>query len=338
MPVTDPNSDPVPTQEPSRGLTRRRFLASVGLLAGAGALAPLLSRTRLGGIESLDVTRPALGTWVRILVRHLDPARAQRAVDRAFAAIARVDAQMSVHRADSQLTRVNRLAGEAPAQVDLALLDMLGISLAAARHTDGLYDPTILPLMRLYGFYDSGASRYPSDREIAAVEERVGWRHVTLDRARRTVGLARPGMGLDLGSGGKGWAIDRAVEALRAEGVTSALVDAGGNVYGLGAPEPGAPGWTVGVYHPVTRQAARAFVLRDAAVATSANYEQYRILGGRRVGHLFDARRGVPADGHLSASVVARTGVESDVMSLPAFLLGPDRFQWPGALETCFLG
>jgi FAD:protein FMN transferase len=338
MPDSDPKLFAAPNQAPADGFTRRRFLTSLGLLAGAGALAPLLSRTGGRAAATVDVTRQMLGTWIRIVIRHEDPARAGRAAERAFAEIARVDAQMSIHRPDSELSRVNRAAGREAVTVSQDLLDMLEISLASARHSGGVFDPTILPLMNLYGFYGPGSGRYPSDREIAAAEALVGWQNVTVDRGARTVGLTRPGMGLDLGSGGKGFAIDRAVAALRAEGVNSALVDAGGNVYALGTPEPGAAGWSVGVYHPVTRKADRVFVLRDQAVATSANYEQFRVLDGHRVGHLFDARRGLPADGHLSASVVARTGVESDAMSLPAFLLGPDGFHWPAALATHFIG
>ncbi|MBI4364400.1 MAG: FAD:protein FMN transferase, partial [Candidatus Latescibacteria bacterium] len=141
-----------------------------------------------------------------------------------------------------------------------------------------------------------------------------------------TLGLDRAGTAIDLGSIGKGWALDRAVEALRSEGIRSALVDVGGNVYGLGTPEHSREGWAVGVVHPITGRLERTFLLDDSAVATSGNAEQCHVLGGFRVGHLFDAARGRPADGHLSASVQARTGVESDYLSTVAFLLGPDRF------------
>jgi FAD:protein FMN transferase len=133
--------------------------------------------------------------------------------------------------------------------------------------------------------------------------------------------------------------VDRAAQALRDAGIRSGLVDIGGNVYGIGVPDDRAAGWSVGVLHPVTRQVDRVFVLRDAAVATSGNHEQYRVLAGLRVGHLFDARRGRPADGHLSASVEAATGVESDVCSTTAFLLGPSAFTgWPGASAVHFIG
>jgi thiamine biosynthesis lipoprotein len=325
------------------GLSRRQFLTRLGLLAGAGAAVPLLGRWGLEREPSLEVRRPRLGTWIRIVVHDPDRARAERAVDRAFAAIDRVDAQMSLHRADSQLNRVNRAAGHAPAPVDPAVLEVVERACATAARSDGLYDPTVLPLMRLYGFYRDGAGRFPSDREIAGALAVTGWRQVRCDRTGGTLGLERSGAALDLGSIGKGWAVDQAVAAMRAEGVRSGLVDAGGNVYGLGVPEDGAQGWSVGVFHPVSGRLDRVFVLRDAAVATSGNTEQFRVLSGVRVGHLFDARRGRPAAGHLSASVQAPTGVESDAMSTAAFLLGPSGFragspEWPRAETVHFIG
>jgi thiamine biosynthesis lipoprotein len=328
-----------PLPEARSGLSRRRFLAGLGVIAGAGALGPLIARSRAEAASHVEVTRPALGTWVRVVARDPDRARASRAIERAFAAISEVDAQMSIHRADSQLARVNRAAGAAEVSVDPALLEVVGLARDAAARSGGVYDPTILPLMRLYGFYGDRETPLPDDRAIARTLERVGHRAIALDRARGTLGLERSHAALDLGSIGKGWAVDRAADALRREGIRSGLVDVGGNVFGLGVPEPGAAGWSIGLFHPVTQRLEHTFVLRDAAVATSANTEQYRILSGLRVGHLFDARRGRPASGHLSATVQARSGVESDVGSTAAFLLGPSAFTgWPGIQTARFLG
>lgn len=329
----------VPRGAPGSPLSRRRFLASFGLLAGAGALAPLARFISPGRSGLIEAGRPALGTWVRVSIRERDDTRARRAIEGAFAAIRRVDEQMSIHRPESQLSRVNAEAGRGAVAVDPAVISVVAMADEAARRSDGIYDPTILPLMRLYGFYESGRSRFPSDREIAATLERTGFRHVRLDRAAGTLGLDRSDMALDLGSIGKGWALDRAVDALRSEGIGCALVDVGGNVFGLGAPEESPEGWSVGVTHPATGLVERVFHLRDSAVATSADTEQSRVLGSVRVGHLFDARRGRPAEGHLSASVQARTGVESDYLSTVAFLLGPERFRaFPEALAAHFLG
>jgi len=322
-------------------IDRRRFLARFGLLAGAAALAPLARGLRATGARPgrLEISRPALGTWLRVVVQHRDPEVMQRALRDALAAVQTVDMQMSVHRDDSQLVRVNDRAGRDGARVDAAVLEVVGLANAAAARTAGVYDPTVLPLMRLYGFYGSARTSRPTAREVDHVLSRMGYAGVRIDRGHDTLALDREGAGLDLGSIGKGWAVDRAADALRARGVRSGLVDLGGNVYGIGAPDEDSPGWTVGVFHPVTGALDRTFVLRDAAVATSGNSEQYHMLGTTRIGHLFDARRGQPADGHLSASVVAARGVDSDIGSTVAFLLGPDRFRgWPGALDAHFIG
>ena len=298
----------------------------------------MLRRAQRPSAASIEAGRPLLGTWVRVVARHPDRDRATRAVERAFAAVREVDAQMSVHRADSELSRLNRAAGLGPVRVSPALLDVVEQACACARRSGGLYDPTVLPLMTLYGFYGPERASLPTTAEVDRALAAVAFEDVQVDRGAGTIALARRGMGLDLGSIGKGWAVDRAVAALRAEGVASGLVDAGGNVYGLGVPEDGADGWSVALFHPRTGRSERVFTLRDAAVATSANNERYRTIAGHRLGHIFDAKRGTPADGHVSVSVLARTGVESDQMSTAAFLLGPDRFRgWPGALDALFL-
>jgi FAD:protein FMN transferase len=329
----------MPDRNVPKSFSRRRFLVGLGLLAGAAAGTPLLDRVGRRPRHRVDVTRTMMGTSVRVLVQHEDDRFAQQAIDRAFAAMERVDRQMSIHRADSQVSHVNAAAGEHAVAVDPELLDVVERSCATSRRSSGDYDVTVLPLMRLYGFYQSMRTSFPSDREIAAVLERMGVHQVLVDRAAGTLALATRGAALDLGSVGKGWAVDRAVDVLRREGVTSALVDVGRNVYGLGVPDEGAEGWSVGVIHPVTGASDRVFMLRDAAIATSGNYEQAHLLGGTRVGHLLDCRIGRPVSEHLSASVMARTGTDSDIGSTTAFLVGPGRLaELPEHLGVHFIG
>lgn len=331
---------------------RRRFLGLAALLSGGAALAvvrPILGGSgpvaaALGEAKSprsrrLEASRPALGTWMRVVVCDHDPRRAERAVEGAFRAVRLVDAQMSIHRPESQVSRVNAAAGRGSVRVDPAVLDVVDRACAMARRTDGLYDPTVLPLMQLYGFYHSGRTDWPSDRQIHATLARTGYRNVRVDRVAGRLGLAREGVALDLGSIGKGWALDRAVDAIRAEGVSSALVDLGGNVYALGAPDDDAAGWSVGIPHPVTGRIERVLTLRDRAIATSNDREQAHRLGRRSAGHLLDAIHGRPESGHKSATVVTKTGLESDVHSTAAYLLGPSGFHgFPEVQESFFLG
>ena len=331
------------SEEAPRSFTRRRFLISLGALAAAGIATPLLgrigSRFVSQGIARVERSRAALGTWVRVVARHRDEAAAEHAIDEAFAAIERVDTQMSVHRADSELARVNAAAGRRAVAVSGALLDVVEHARRDAYETGGVHDPTVLPLMRLYGFYDSGRTHLPSDAEISGALAVMGPGMIELDRAAGTLGLKREGAALDLGSIGKGWAIDRAVDALRARGVTSALVDVGRNVYGLGRPWDDAEGWRVVVLHPTTGAVDRVFTLHDSAVATSGNYEQWRTLDGQRVGHLMNAHLGRPANPHLSATIHALTGLASDENASRAFLMGAQSVRGQqGVLDTHFIG
>lgn len=331
-------------QSSDERLSRRRFLLGLGALAGGAALAPLVARipavATLGGrLARVEASRAGLGTWIRIVARHHDPAAADRAIAKAFAAIDQVDAQMSIHRPDSELARVNAAAGMHAVPVGAALLAVVERARQDAIDTQGVHDPTVLPLMKLYGFYNSGRTHLPTDREISDALAVMGPRQVLIDRAAGTIGLASRGAALDLGSIGKGWAIDRAVDALRAEGVTSGLVDVGRNVYGLGTPDDDSAGWRVGVLHPVTGGVDRVFTLHDNAIATSGNYEQWTTLDGVRVGHLLDAHRGRPSNAHLSASVHAASGLLSDECSSRAFLTGEAGTRnVPGVLDTHFIG
>lgn len=305
---------------------RRQFLTGLGALGGAALFAPFLTREagrRLAHApQRLETSRAGLGTWIRIVAQHEQPEVAERAIGRAFAAIAAVDAQMSVHRADSELSRVNALAGREAVPVSAALRHVVARARDAALATNSVYDPTVLPLMRLYGFYGSGRTHRPSDRERDAVLASLGARHIVIDDAAGTLGLSKTGAALDLGSIGKGFAVDQAVAALRAHGVRSGLVDVGRNVYALGTPDAGSEGWRIGVLHPETGEVTRVLTLCDQAVATSSNAEQAVVLDGERVGHLLDARAGVPAHARRSATVVARSGIDSDTGSTLAFLLG----------------
>jgi len=184
----------------AKSVNRRKFLLQVGALFGAGAIPFAAKLAMPARARRLEVARPALGTWVRVVVGEADPARASRAAEGAFAAIRSVDEQMSIHRRDSQVARVNEAAGERPVAVDRAVIEVVEHACSAARASGGIYDPTILVLMKLYGFYESGRNCLPTDREIAAALESTGYRHLMLDPGAGTIGIARSGVALDLGS------------------------------------------------------------------------------------------------------------------------------------------
>lgn len=157
------------------------------------------------------------------------------AISAAFAEIRRIDALMSLHRADSELQRVNASAAADPVAVSPDLFRVLTAAVAIAAATDGGLDITVEPLTQLWGFIWK-EYRLPTDAELAAVLPRVDYRHLELTPATQTVRFKRPGVRLDLGGIAKGYAVDCAVEKLRALGIANAMVRAGGDLRAIGHP------------------------------------------------------------------------------------------------------
>ena len=236
-------------------------------------------------------SRLAMGGRLAMTIYAPDPSRGRRALEAAFSEVGRLEQRFSRFLPGSELSRVNRLAASGPVVIDPELADLIDQSLAFSRLTGGAFDIT------------------------AASGQTGGYRHVHVDRARSTIEYRAPAIQIDLGAIGKGYAIDRAVQILRDHGIRNALVSFGSTMYGLGSP-PGREAWRIAIRHPNWRdRAVDVIQLRDGAISTSGDYEQGA--------HIIDPRRGHPATGTASASVIAATAAESDALSTAAFVLGP---------------
>ena len=276
--------------------------------------------------ELVRRSQPLLGTFV--VISAVGPAGADRAqvnaaISAAFAEIRRIDALMSLHRADSELQRVNATAAAGPVAVSADLFRVLTAAMEIAAATDGGFDITVEPLTQLWGFIWK-EYRLPTPAELAAVLPRVDYRHLELTPATQTVRFKREGVRLDLGGIAKGYAVDCALEKLRALGITNAMVRAGGDLRVLGHP-PDADAWTVQLEDPAKTGRRVTIQLRDAAISTSGNYENYFEIAGRRYSHIVDPRTGLPAEGLAACSVIAPTCLESDGLATGVFVLGPER-------------
>jgi FAD:protein FMN transferase len=248
-----------------------------------------------------------------------------RALEAALDEVDRIDRLMSHYKAESPLSRLNREASLRPVAVEKELFDFLAESLRYSRESGGAFDVTVGPLMKAWGFF-RGGGRVPGDAELAAARERVGYTHVLLDAAARTIAFDRPGMELDLGGIAKGYAVDRAVGVLREAGVAAALVSSGGStVYGLGAP-PGREAWTVEVQDPADpSRVAFTLPLRDRALSISGTSEKSFERDGVRYAHIMDPRTGRPVRGVLGVAVLAETGTAGDALDDALFVLGKER-------------
>ena len=230
-----------------------------------------------------------------------------------------IEEALTVFRETSELVRVNREANLGATRTDAQLFALLQDCASLHRETEGAFDVTSTPLSRTWGFLKR-AGRLPSAEEIASARARVGMDAVELDATRRSVRFGRPGMELNLGSIGKGYALDRVGMLLRERGVTDALVSAAGSsVSALGGR---AGGWVVDVRSRQIQGARLArLTLHDCALATSGAGEQFIDVDGRRYGHVIDPRTGWPAAGLVSVSVVADDAARADALST-AFLVG----------------
>jgi thiamine biosynthesis lipoprotein len=276
--------------------------------------------------RALDVRRawPVMGTLLEVAADHDDPAAALAAVRSARAAVEAVDSLMSNYRPDSEISRLNASAGSGrPTAISQWTADVLHAALAWGDTSGGAFDVTIGPVVDAWGFYrERGA--VPEDAVLDSVARLAGHGGLTLEA--RAARLERAGMRVDLGAIAKGFAVDRALEALSRAGVARAMVDLGGNVAVLGNP-PAGDAWPIGIRDP--RHADRvAAVLRlppGSATATSGDYERFFEVGGVRYAHIIDPRTNRPARGVAAVSVIAPSALEADVLSTTLYLLGPGR-------------
>ncbi len=221
----------------------------------------------------------------------------------------------------SEIYAVNHANGQ-PVTVNKDTADILAFTLDMARKTDGALEPTIYPVLRAWGF-TTGENRIPTDDEIKELLSQVGYGKVMQNG--NTVQLPC-GMMLDLGAVGKGYAGDVIAELLRENGITSALLDIGGNIQVIGA-KPDGSDWRLGIRDPFGEGNVGVLTVRDVAVVTSGSYERYFIgEDGRRYGHIIDPSTGCPAESGLaSVAIIAKEGKLCDALSTSLFIMGLDK-------------
>jgi thiamine biosynthesis lipoprotein len=306
----------------------------VNELSPASDRSDQISRRRLMALRLRDTT-PGADHWIRIFRRAMacrfeitlsgEDARHVAAARDALDEADRLEAALTVFRESSELMRVNRLAAEAPVDVDAELFALLDRCRTLHTETDAAFDITSTPLSRCWGFL-ARSGHLPTDDTLASARARVGMaQHVAFDAEARTIRFDRAGVELNLGSIGKGYAVQRIGAHLRARGVRHALVSAAASsILAIGGR---GDGWSIDLH---SRQAAargplaRLF-LKNGAVATSGAGEQFFEINGQRYGHLLDPRTGWPAaSGLLSASVVTRDAANADALATAFFVGGVD--------------
>ncbi|HEY7328858.1 MAG TPA: FAD:protein FMN transferase [Gemmataceae bacterium] len=269
----------------------------------------------------LHLRRRAMATNFEIILPFGTPDAVQMG-EVAFDLLDRLEEQMTVYRQGSEISRLNQQAPIAPVRVERRLFDLLELASRIHRETEGAYDITTGALIKAWGFF-RGPRRMPSEEERETARQRVGMDKVTLDAERHTVRYQQPGTEINLGSIGKGYALDRMARKLRGRGCKQILLHGGtSSVYAGGCPADEKRGWQVAILHPWQRSRRLARVwLRDRALGTSAATHQHLEYNGKKLGHILDPRTGWPASGIASASVLAPSAAEADALST-AFYVG----------------
>jgi thiamine biosynthesis lipoprotein len=287
------------------------------------ALFAAFALARADGPTKLERSTDAMGTTFSIVLYGSDRAAMNEAVDAAFEEAHRLDALLSNYLPESEWSRINREAAARPVEVSPELFRLLSDCIEYSRASEGAFDLTVGPLMRAWGFF-GGERHVPPPDQIREALALVGYRHVQLDPDKRTVRFDRPGIEIDPGGVGKGYAVDRMVAILRARGIRNALVAASGSsVFGLGHPPDEPRGWPIRIADPWDhrKNAAQVF-LKDLSLSTSGSYEKSFRAGGHRYSHIMDPRRGVPAESAVQVTVLTPAATDSEVWAKPYFIQG----------------
>ncbi len=299
---------------PSLAGPARRTTSILRLSLGLIALALVGLGLARGGPPqrggSVSRARYLMGTVLEIEATGSDQCATGEALEAAFAAVEATEARLSNWRPESELSRANRDAADAPVRLSPATFGSLTAAMSLARQTGGAFDPSIGGVTRALGL-TGGEADPPA---AAALAGSVGWRHVRLDPRSRTIFFDRPGVAIDSGGFGKGEALDRAAAALRRRRVLRARLNFGGQILLLDAGRSGPSEITLAAPDRSGRSLARLRVGRGS-VSTSGDSE--------KPGHLIDPGSGRPARFHGSVTVVADTGLRADALSTALFVMGP---------------
>lgn len=264
-----------------------------------------------------------MGTWGSLTLVTSDSASVAELAYRALLRFHHVDSLMSNWTASSEVARINREASARAIVIDREVARVLLTAQQVGRESNGAFDITVEPLVRLWGFI-GGPPRVPSESEIAEALTHVGRDKVVFDAYAGTVRFDEAGVAIDLGGIAKGYAADTAADVLRRAHATNALLDLSGNMVAMGN-AAGHAGWTVGIRDPSDDLPFLARLqLYNEAVATSGDYEQFVDVDGTRYGHILDPRTGWSATGLVSVTVVTEEAMVADAWATALFVLGSE--------------
>ncbi|HLW64074.1 MAG TPA: FAD:protein FMN transferase [Gemmataceae bacterium] len=267
-----------------------------------------------------------MGTKFRIVLYAANKETADRAAKEAFTRVAELNRIMSDYDPKSELMQLCAQFDQSnhpPVKVSPDLFFVLSKGQELAKKSDGAFDMTVGPVVKLWRIARR-IQKMPEEKDLAEAKSKVGYQKMELDEKERTVRLLVPGMRLDLGGIAKGYAADEVQAVLKKDGITSALVAAGGDI-AVSDAAPNSPGWKIGI-EPLTKDSPQRYLrLHNAAVSTSGDAEQFTLINGVRYSHIIDPKTGLGLSGRRSVTVVAQKGIDSDSMTKAVMILPPKK-------------
>jgi len=289
----------------------------------------------IGEGQKIVQTRQMMGTWAEITVYSQDAKLANRAIETALDAMTEVDSLMSAYKKDSEISEINRQAGQKAVNVSPQTFWVVKSAIHYSEISDGAFDITISPLIRSWGFFRK-QGHIPPKEEINQKRALVNYRLIELDSEHNPltpfikgeynrIKLLKHGITLDLGGIAKGYAVDQAIETLRAAKVENVLVNLSGNMYAMGHPRD-KDAWRIAIRHPRQKESLLGVLeLQEEAIATSGDYEKFFIYDGKKYSHIINPHTGYPVLGIASVTIIAKTAMEADALSTTVFVLGSER-------------
>ncbi len=277
--------------------------------------------------EKVSLEGKAMGThlaFTAFTTPTLDAAAVRAAMEAAIMEIKRVESLMTTWRPDSEISQINAAAGDHPVAIGEESYAVVKEGVHTSEISQGTFDITFEGLHGLWKFDEDLDPHPPTAAEVKKRLPLVGYRHVHLDDAKRTVFLDKAGVKISLGGIAKGYGIDRATAVLDKAGLTSFYAQAGGDLYARGVKADGSP-WIAGVRDPRGADGRYFAVLpvTDHAFSTAGDYERTYFVDGKRYHHIIDPRTGFPATASRSVTIYAKTALQADAIDDAVFILGP---------------
>ncbi len=279
-------------------------------------------------------SRMVMDTLCTITVVSPSEEKAREAIKTGFARIKKLEQLLNFFSPESELTAINRASGSSPVKVNRETLEIIKKAVEIADYTNGAFDPTIGPVMKLWGFTNQPFEpSVPSENKIRDALRLVNYKKININTPKSEIFLEKKGMELDLGGIAKGYAADAAIEAIKAKGIKAALVAIAGDIKGFGL-KPDMKPWKVGIQSPRPadnkskmkgEDIFASLYLKDKAISTSGDYQRFFIKQGRRYHHILDPRVGYSVSDVISVSVIAPDGFMADGLSTGILVLGAEK-------------